>query len=253
MAGLPLNFELVRKQFTRYQKEIVRILKKYQTRPFAFTTDDAKELQFGQTAVSLMQPARTLLSNHVARLNNPHRETAASIGTLTAPVIMSLFNIRMPQGFLPLSHYGFVDIKTDVEIKALWSYNGFSLTVSAPVIAYLAGTMVTLPARSFNLASLYPSRSTNNTFDLAIRRRLNSVAYEIVEVGRAPIPIRPLDSNTYMYLGSITTGDLGITALNVERVMRIDGIRISNQPKGSSMPATSQALGTPNVKLPTGW
>lgn len=107
MSG-PLNIYSLIKQFKRYQREIVRLIETYSVSADVDEGLDANELEGGYTANDLLQPALTLLAAHTSRLDNPHKESAESLGsTYSRAYVLEQISELLQPGILPISSWGF--------------------------------------------------------------------------------------------------------------------------------------------------
>lgn len=251
--GDPIRQKFIEQLEKQYHDEMARVLFKYQIRDHAQVTDDANQLQFNHTAETLLKPARDLLASHAARTNNPHAETAFNIGSMSRAQAVSETDAKVSQGWYPLSHYGFTDFVDDGFIKNIWTRNGWVLEVTEYVITTMGGYTVVMPKTRWNLRDMFPARHQNNTFVVGIRWRLGSIYYQITEVKRASVNFPPPETFTYMHLGTVTTDDTQISALDVNRVVRIGSYRISDMPVGSAFPRSPGRWDSGNTKLRPGW
>lgn len=251
--GNPLRKKIIEWFEKEYQEEMARLLFKSQIRDHGEVTDDARELQTGHTWTTLLKPARDLLASHIARVNNPHAETANSLGSMPHAEAVRETDGKASQGFYPVSHYGFTDFVDNNWIKGIWKRTGWVIECTEHVITTMGGYTVVMPKVRYDLRQMFPQRHQNNTFVIGIRWRLGSIYYQVTEVKRASVNFPPPETYTYMHLGNVTTDDVQVSALDVSRVVRIGAYRISDMPVGSAFPRTPGAWDSGNTKLRPGW
>jgi len=137
----PLNFEKVRVQFKAYQKEIVRLLSNHQVVEHTPKAEDAGVLSPDYTYIDLLRPAQEMLAEHIADKNNPHRETATSIGTYTREELMEMLSHKVPSGTIPVTTFLHEFTRPDSTgyYVAVWQKNNTSLTLITTIEGVING------------------------------------------------------------------------------------------------------------------
>lgn len=232
---------LTENYFAWYQREMVRVLTK--GRETYVRAKNSNRLN-GLTLAQIRKPANDLLIAHIPRQDNPHEETLESIGTYTATYVDSQVTNKVPMGIIPISTYGITDGMTDEQMDAAWGINGWTIGISKPIAAIVSGTVYQLPAWSVDVRDV-TSNFTNRTFHIYLYLRYGDVSYQCRED-------TVTESNTMMYLGTVTTNGVGIATKVFSTVIRLDTFRLSTAPVGSAIPVTGGTYDT-LVKLPSTW
>lgn len=201
----------------------------------AFHADNADKLG-NKTEANLMAGAQAVLAPHASNLGNPHGTTAEQIGAYNTDQIDALIRGRMPRGLLPLARWGTFNAD-EGDTTVFYSFSNSPLSVSfvaAP--ALINGTDYTAPDQTINLA---PNTKTLLYFALVagVPKYVSSVAVLA-------------ETNTRMYIGSVTTNNSAVNSINIEPVIRIGLHRLSTTAKGSSIPVSG---GAPNYESPLLW
>ena len=223
--------------FKKYRKEMIRILKE-RIRPLAYTSKDADYLLPDWTVTKLLQAARAALAAHIARKDNPHQETATTIGSYTETIVAGKFAAKVPNSIVPISTYGIHERLTAAQVTAAWTNSGFVLTCNRVMKAIISGTPYNMSVQSLTLAA-------NKTYYIFIRLRFGAISYEAREDS-------PPESVSVMYIGTVTTNGTGIVSKSFAPVTRIDTFRISTIARGSVIPVTQGTLDTP-TKFTSEW
>lgn len=228
MAGaITAKYRLVTKLFGAYHEEIKRLLKRPKTN--ANEVDNAGLIGTYDWK-ALLQPARDDLAAHIARKDDPHQETMATHGSYTATQINSKLGVKIPNAILPVSNYGFVDRLTDAQINAAWTFSGWVLYVGIAFQVTLAGTVYRLPVQQVSLLVADPFPQ-NKTFYVYVRSQFGYVTYEVRSDA-------PPESESIMYIGTVTTNGSGIVSRVFAGAIRITTFRLSSLPVGSAIPVS---------------
>lgn len=248
-----VNNHLILEQLERYHDEMARVLLKYQTRNYGEQTDDANILQYGYTYLTLLKPARDLLTAHKARINNPHKEDSGSVGSMPELEYLQLIVEMARRVDYPISHYGYSDFQTDEDVQAIWEkISGFKLKTNAAVKCSIGGQLLVLAEEEWDLQLLSPRQYRETTFSVGIRNRFGSVYHEFTEMTSGKT-LSPIETANYMHLGTVTTDANGITDIDIGRVVRLDNYRLNVMPTGSSIPVTDGQIDAVDPRLADGW
>lgn len=232
---------LVSNYFAWYQREIVRVLTK--GRETYVRAKNSNKLN-GMTLAQIRKPANDLLIAHIPRQDNPHKETLESIGTYTAVYVDSQVTNKVPMGIIPISTYGITDGMTDEQMNSAWVVDGWSVGITKLIAAIVSGTVYELPAWTVDVRTV-TSNYTDRTFHIYLYLRYGDVSYQCRED-------TVTESNTMMYLGTVTTNASGIVTKSFKTVIRLDTFRLSAAPVGSALPVSAGDYDQ-LVKFPTAW
>lgn len=238
MAGpITATYRLATKTFGAYHEEIKRILLK--PRNSAKEADDAGLIgTYDYNA--LLKPARDDLAAHIARKDNPHLDTMDTHDSYGSNTLYNKLNQKVPNGVLPISHYGFLDELSDAQVDAAWTASGWVLTCSLTFNCALSGTVYRLPPQQLSLLSSDPAPA-NKTFNIYVRAQFGYITYQV----RAD---SPPESGSVMFIGRCSTNANGIVSKQFAGVVRLDTFRLSTLPIGSAIPRTGGTYDAP-VKL----
>lgn len=228
MAGPNLGRVLTKRYFWQMEDQLRRLL--LRTRIHTTEADNADTIG-GKTASDLLSPARSDLAAHVARTDNPHQETIASIGSRSDTYIRNTLAGKVPVGIIPVSTYGIGDDLTDDQTNAAWVANGWTINCNRAMNVILSGTPGLLQPWSLDLRTI-DAAPANKTFYVYLYTKLGVMSYQC----RADTPPEGV---AIMYLGTVTTNASGIASKSFKNVIRIDTFRISDQPLGSVIPVSS--------------
>lgn len=201
----------------------------------SFHADNATKVG-GKTEIQLVVEAQAIVNAHASNQANPHGTTAAQLNAYTVEQIDALVRTRMPRGLLPLARWG--TFNTDQGDEAVWfSFSNSPLSVSfAEAPSLLNGTDYLAPAMTINLA---PNSKTYIYFALSA-----GVPTYIASTTALA------ETNTRMYIGSVSTNGVAVTNIDVQPVIRLGLHRLSTTAKGASIPVSG---GGPNYESPLLW
>src|SRR5690554_4007027 len=106
---------LVKAFFPKVQKKIVEAAMAFD-KPAAQAEN--VDTVAGTTLNQLQTPSNQQLDSHASDKNNPHRETAASIGTRTKSQVNTELNRMIPKGSIPIFTYGYIENASKAELDS---------------------------------------------------------------------------------------------------------------------------------------
>lgn len=232
--------------FANYHAQIKRLLKE-RVRPVADESLDADYLSPDWTITKLLKSARDALAAHIARKDDPHKETINSINSYSSTEVMNSIGAKIPNSVVPVSSYGSLERLTASQVAAAWetSATGFKVTINRAIQAVLSGTVYTLPAGELDLVAAGGGDARNKTFNIMVRTRFGQVRYD----ARTDSPPETISA---IYIGRIITDANGVTSKSIVPVVRIDTFRPSTSAIGSAMPVTGGTIDN-ITKLPATW
>lgn len=121
---------------------------------------------------------------------------------------------------------------------------GWSVYFTEPTPVIVNGVPATLALASFDLAAIKADPS-NSTFYVYVNM-VNGVATYDIQVSYVA------ETATYMLIGTIVTGTQSITSMNIEKVTKFAGYRLSATPLGKSIPVTP-GLPSRESHIDAGW
>lgn len=246
MAGPRLALKrFVDKAFAKYHLQIKRILLE-RLRPAAGESKDATYLLPNWNITKLLETARVALAAHIARKDDPHKETIESIGSYSEETIAAKLAAKVPNSVMPVSTYGVQDHLSNSQVAAAWTYiaNSFLLTCSREMKVVISGTPYVLPITTIDLTKVVVDPRLKTLY-VYLRLRFGRISYEVRDD-------TPPETSSVMFIGSVTTNATGISSKSFQTVTRIDTFRLSTATRGSVMPVTQGTLDTP-TKLPVAW
>ena len=246
MAGPISALQIFRtRSFKAYKDQIRRLLMDRQ-RPKASDAKDAGALKPSWGVAELLAPARNALAAHIARKDDPHKETIESINSYSEETLSGNLATKVPNSVVPVSSFGVLDRMSAAQVSGMWTYptSGWTLTANRVVRVVMSGTVYEMPVTTLDLSSVVEDPS-NATFNIFVRLRFGKISYEARTDS-------PPEASGVMFLGSIKTGAVGITSKSFLPVIRIDTYRLSTTPLGSVIPVTTGTMDQPN-KLPSTW
>ncbi|MNB61138.1 hypothetical protein D3C76_136460 [compost metagenome] len=121
---------------------------------------------------------------------------------------------------------------------------GWSVYFTEPTPVIVNGVPAVLALASFDLAAIKADPS-NSTFYVYVNMVNGVATYDIKTTYVA-------ETATYMLIGTIVTGTQSITSMNIEKVTKFAGFRLSATPLGKSIPVTP-GLPSRESHLDAGW
>lgn len=214
-------------------------LAKIKSKPATVVTADDASTFGGTRATQYIGAAQNAVTTHAADVNNPHGTVVADVGGLTTAQIDAVISSILPLGIVPISQYGPPDADT---VAA--TFSGLTVTFPANTGCVMAGNYFPLQQVSKLLSDISAS-PLNKTFYAHVILNVDKVVYQLSEIPLA-------ETTTVMFIGTVTTGAAGITAVNITTVTRLDTYRLSGLPVGSAIATTAGNANTP-VKINAGW
>lgn len=137
---------------------------------------------------------------------------------------------------LPLSQYGEIYENTSLAIQS----SGYNLTFTRPIPALLGGLLYTFPATTVVAPTVASGTQTQYVYATLV---LGEPQYKISATQL---------TETYidMFIGTLTVGTAGISAININKVSRFSTYRPSVTQKGSAIPVST---GNPAQAGTIGW
>lgn len=118
---------------------------------------------------------------------------------------------------------------------------GWNVYFTQPVPLIMNGKAYTLGITNINLSTV--ASPANKTFYMYVRMVNGKPKYVISDTQTG-------ESELNMFIGTIVTGNSGINQINVQKVVRLAGFRISAVAAGSAIPVSS---GSPTVAAKLNW
>lgn len=225
------------RMFDRYEAEIIRLIRRLGS---VIESENAGSIN-GKTAMDLLASGRQLLLEHETS-NNPHLETAITIGSLPRSEILQRLSSKLSNGVVPISLYGIADEMTDAEVDAVWTHAGSVITCTQAMTAVMSGNIYIVPAQSIDLAPLSESVAT---IYLYLKLRQGKIRYLASKV---ELP----ESPSTMLIGSIVYNGSVVVMKKVAGVIRLRTYRLSHLPIGSAVPVTEGPYANP-IRLSESW
>lgn len=226
-------------QFIRHHKNLMSLFKGKVAQ--ADKSNDAKLLQ-GIDLTDLMGPAKDALATHAADTNNPHNDRSASLGLHTKAEFDALVGAKIAQGIVPVSTFGELD--KDLDLVKAFTASGWILKAGQDIKVVLSGNSFVIKAQQLDLSKLLTTYASQKVL-VYLKLKQGKITYSV--------SITPLaESITTLYIGFLTTGASGITAITLQKVIRIGTFRPFGTPMGSVMPYAGGTRSTP-TKLPATW
>lgn len=136
----------------------------------------------------------------------------------------------VPQGILPITRIG--DLSTsNLPIVA---GTGFNFTVTADIPVLLGGRFSKIEAGSYAIANIDNGSTTNpasKTINVYVTFASGDSSFAFYTTNQA-------EAYSLVFIGTITTGVSGITAISLAKVSRLDVYRVSLTSRGSAIPVT---------------
>lgn len=121
---------------------------------------------------------------------------------------------------------------------------GWSVYFTEPTPVIVNGIPAVIAQASFDLTTI-KADPTNTTFYVYVSLVGGVASYDIRSSYVA-------EDNTFMLIGTIVTGTQGITSMNIEKVTKFAGYRLSATPLGKSIPVTA-GLPSRESHIDAGW
>lgn len=193
----------------------------------------------GQSIEKLIKEALDALRVHASRSDNPHEETVDSIGTMSGEEIYGLDLTGVPVGHVPIDIVGY-NIKTwarqDLTSSFIVETNAIWLKEDLSFILY--GRPVTIKSQTIQVPTSGPEE-----------------LYLYIELDKGLPTLRLTSAREPDLKHRIFLTKYGRTSRllhPVESILRVSGKRISENPSGDSIPATSGSY-MHLTKLQEGW
>lgn len=226
-------------QFIRHHRNLMTLLRVRVA--YAEKSEDARLLN-GIDLTDLLGPAKDALAAHALRTDNPHNDRAESLKLNTRAQFDAKMGTMIPQGVVPVSSFGEMD--PGLDLTKAFSRSGWTFSSLVPIKAVVAGNSYVLKSQTVDLSASL-TNYTNKTVLVYLKLRQGVISYTV-----SLIPLA--ESNTVLFIGTLTTSDSAITALNLEKVIRIGTFRPYGQPRGSVIPYAAGTRSAP-TKLPANW
>lgn len=178
----PIRKYVLLREFREYHNQILRLIATRSGTGEVESSYDTNTLSPGWTAESLMQPAKNALTAHISRLDNPHEETADSIGnTYSREFIDGRLSGSLPIGTLPISSFGHDLLAIEGDLASYWTLvdqaSGPILRSARAMSGLLNGVPYTLPAQDYPIEIINVNSGTRAVYALEIARIDGVVRY----------------------------------------------------------------------------
>lgn len=182
----------------------------------------------GQTKLQILSEALARLSSHASRSDNPHEETAESIGTIHKDEIEAFDFTGIPSGAFPIDVVGY-DTTTweTTDLSALLTVGTNTISLTRPLHYILYGRPYSINPQTLS----FPS-GTNPELYLYIELNKGLPGLTLSKDKLSDLKHR-------IYLTKLNTATKFLTP--IEPIIRMSGRRISENPIGDAIPATGGA------------
>ena len=210
-----------------YHDAVYRLLERI---PDIYITSDNSEKLDGVDRPGILKPIQEEWNAHVKRVDNPHKESAKSLGLLVKAEVDELLTKKVTEGLIPISWYGLDPTNlAEMDVSKNIVISGKTVTLPKCSVVF-NGKLYEVPARNFTV-------NTGATLNIYVKLQ-NGVPKYLYHAEVNSVA----ETNVQMFVGKLVNVADKITYQS-SAFTRVGMYRTSFSPVGTAFPI---GLGGPN-------